>query len=35
VVRLMDGATLARVFAGPLVQQEEVFAPEFVHGAGI
>lgn len=35
VSRLMDGATLAGVFVAPIVQQAEVFSPEFVYGDGI
>ncbi|HSW44881.1 MAG TPA: Rrf2 family transcriptional regulator [Phycisphaerae bacterium] len=33
--KLMDGATLAKVFAGAPVTRQEVFAPEFMGGAGI
>jgi len=33
--RMMDEATLARVFEGAPVTRREVFAPEFVGGAGI
>lgn len=35
VSRLMDGATLDKVFRSPIVQQAEVFSPEFVFGEGI
>jgi Rrf2 family protein len=35
VARLMDTATLAAVFAGPVVQHEEVFAPGMIYGEGI
>jgi Rrf2 family protein len=33
--RLMDGATLAKVLTGAPVTRQEVFAPEFMAGAGI
>ena len=33
--RLMDSATLAKVFKGAPVTKQEVFAPEFIGGAGI
>ena len=33
--RAMDQATLAAVMAGQPVTRQEVFAPEFVAGAGI
>jgi Rrf2 family protein len=35
VVRLMDGATLAGVFAGAVVRQDEVFSREMMYGDGI
>lgn len=35
VSRLMDQATLAKVYQSPIVQAEEVFSPEFVFGEGI
>jgi Rrf2 family protein len=35
IARLMDSATLAAVFAGPVVRREEVFSSNFIHGEGI
>lgn len=35
VARLMDSATLASVFAGPVVRREEVFTPGMIYGEGI
>ena len=35
IARLMDQASLATVFAGPVVKREEVFAGQFVAGEGI
>jgi Rrf2 family protein len=35
VARLMDRASLAAVFAGPVVRREEVFAAQFAAGEGI
>jgi Rrf2 family protein len=35
IARCMDEATLAAVFAGPVVTREEVFSPEFIEGDGI
>lgn len=35
VSRLMDDATLSRVFTGEIVRREEVFSPEMVYGEGI
>lgn len=35
VSRLMDDATLSRVFTGAIVRREEVFSPEMVYGEGI
>jgi Rrf2 family protein len=35
IARLMDNATLANVFAGPVVRREEVFAPGMIYGEGI
>lgn len=35
VSRMMDSATLAKVFAGSIVRREEVFSPEMTYGDGI
>lgn len=35
VARMMDSATLARVFAGSVVRREEVFSAEMTYGDGI
>jgi len=35
IARLMDTATLASVFAGPVVRREEVFTPGMIYGEGI
>ncbi len=35
ISRLMDSATLASVFAGPVVRREEVFTPGMIYGEGI
>lgn len=35
VSRLMDDATLSRVFTGAIVRREEVFSPDMVYGEGI
>jgi hypothetical protein len=35
VARMMDTATLARVFSGSVVRREEVFSPEMSYGDGI
>lgn len=35
VSRLMDDATLSRVFSGAIVRREEVFSPDMVYGEGI
>jgi hypothetical protein len=35
VARMMDSATLAKVFAGSVVRREEVFSPEMTYGDGI
>jgi Rrf2 family protein len=35
IARLMDTATLASVFAGPVVRREEVFSPGMMYGEGI
>ena len=35
VVKLMDGATLASVFAGAVVRQDEVFSKQMMYGDGI
>ncbi|HCP11357.1 MAG TPA: Rrf2 family transcriptional regulator [Planctomycetaceae bacterium] len=35
VARMMDTATLARVFSGSVVRREEVFSPEMTYGDGI
>lgn len=35
VARVMDEATLSRVFAGTIVKREEVFSSEFAYGDGI
>jgi len=35
MARLMDTATLASVFTGPIVQNEEVFSPGMFYGDGI
>lgn len=35
VARMMDSATLAKVFAGSIVRREEVFSPEMTYGDGI
>lgn len=35
VVKMMDGATLAGVFAGAVVRREEVFSREIMYGDGI
>ncbi|SFI63825.1 RrF2 family transcriptional regulator [Planctomicrobium piriforme] len=35
VVKKMDNATLANVFAGKVVRHEEVFSPSFTYGDGI
>ena len=35
VSRMMDSATLAKVFSGSIVRREEVFSPEMTYGDGI
>ena len=35
ISRMMDGATLAQVFAGAVVKKEEVFSTDFAYGHGI
>jgi Rrf2 family protein len=35
IARMMDGATLAHVYAGAIVRKEEVFSSDFVYADGI